>query len=173
MLGWVQHKKEIDRWFYWAATYYTNFDCYGYEDPAGQTNVFQQAQTFGCAGEDDESLGESGGNYFNGDGVLLYPGTDTLFPDDSYGVEGPFASLRLKHWRRGIQDADYLALAADIDPGRVEEIVDEMVPKVLWEYGVTDPDDPSYVYTDISWSTNPDDWEAARAELAGIIEGAQ
>jgi len=46
-----------------------------------------------------------------------------------------------------------------------------MVPLVLWEYGVDDPDDPTWVRTDISWSTNPDDWEAARAELADIIEG--
>jgi hypothetical protein len=171
MIPWAQRKLEIDRWFYWASTYYTNYACYGYEDPAGQTNVFQQAQTFGCADEDDESLGESGWNYFNGDGVLFYPGTDSLYPDDSYGVQGPFASLRLKHWRRGIQDADYLAMAAEIDPQRVQEIVDEMVPTVLWEYGVTDPEDPTYVRTDISWSTDPDDWEAARAELADIIEG--
>jgi hypothetical protein len=28
------------------------------------------------------------------------------------------------------------------------------------------------VRTDISWSTDPDDWEAARAELADIIESA-
>ena len=173
MIPWAQRKLEIDRWFYWTSTYYTNYQCYGYEDPAGQTNVFQQAQTFGCADEDDESLGESGWNYFNGDGVLFYPGTDSLYPDDSYGVQGPFASLRLKHWRRGIQDADYLAMAAEIDPQRVQEIVDEMVPTVLWEYGVTDPEDPTWVRTDISWSTDPDDWEAARAELAGIIEGAR
>jgi hypothetical protein len=46
-----------------------------------------------------------------------------------------------------------------------------MVPKVLWEYGVEDPGDPTWVLTDISWSTDPDDWEAARAELADIIEG--
>jgi hypothetical protein len=45
-----------------------------------------------------------------------------------------------------------------------------MVPKVLWEYGVEDPGDPTWVLTDISWSTDPDDWEAARAELADIIE---
>lgn len=173
MIPWAQHKMEIDRWFYWESTYYTNYQCYGYEDPAGQTNVFQQAQTFGCHDEDDESRGENGWNYFNGDGVLFYPGTDTLYPDDSYGVEGPFASLRLKQWRRGIQDADYLAMASDTDPERVREIVDNMIPRVLWEYGVDDPDEPTWVRTDISWSTDPDDWEAGRAELADIIEGAR
>jgi hypothetical protein len=60
-------------------------------------------------------------------------------------------------------------MAADIDPERVREIVNRMVPKILWEYGIDDESDPTWVRTDISWSTNPDDWEAARRELAEII----
>ena len=87
-------------------------------------------------------------------------------------MSGPIASLRLKHWRRGIQDVDYLSLAAAVNPARTAEIVNEMVPKVLWEYGVADPGDPTWVLTDISWSTDPDTWESARSELAAIIEGA-
>jgi len=166
LIPWAQHKFGIDRWFYWESTFYDNS-----RNDMGQTNVFQQAHTYGSYDDDDDSLGESGWNYFNGDGVLFYPGTDRRYPDDSYGVQGPFASLRLKHWRRGIQDADYLAMAAEIDPQRVQEILDELVPTVLWEYGVTDPEDPTYVRTDISWPTDPDDWEVARAELADIIEG--
>jgi hypothetical protein len=84
---------------------------------------------------------------------------------------GPLASLRLKHWRRGIQDVDYLALAAEIDPASTAEIVEALIPQVLWEYGVGDPEDPTWVLTDISWPTDPDVWEAARGELADIIEG--
>jgi hypothetical protein len=164
-LAWAQYKKKIDRWFYWEATYYNNF-----QGNTGQTNVFQQAQTYGDFEYMDSVMGETGWNYLNGDGVLLYPGTDTHYPEESYDVLGPFTSLRLKHWRRGIQDVDYLTLAASIDPKRTAEIVDEIVPTVLWEYGVTDPGDPTWVLTDISWSTDPDDWEAARAELASIIE---
>ena len=168
MLPWAQYKKGIDRWFFWESTYYANF-----QGNTGQTNVFQQAQTFGnlddCC---DPVFGETGYSYLNGDGVLFYPGTDTRFPQDSYGVQGPFASLRLKHWRRGVQDADYLTLAAAIDSARTSQIVDRIVPTVLWEVGVTDPEDPTYVLTDIGWSTDPDDWEAARAELADIIESA-
>ena len=165
VLPWAQYKKNIDRWFYWESTYYDN-----YQGNTGQTNVFQQAQTYGDFDEIDSVLGETGWNYLNGDGVLLYPGTDTRYPADSYGVQGPFASLRLKHWRRGVQDVDYLILAAVISPTRTAEIVNTMVPKVLWEVGVSDPNDPTWVLADISWSTDPDVWEAARAELAGIIE---
>jgi hypothetical protein len=42
---------------------------------------------------------------------------------------------------------------------------------VLWEVGVSDPEDPTWMLADISWSTDPDLWEAARAEVADIIEG--
>jgi hypothetical protein len=164
-LGWIQYKMDIDRWFYWAAAYYNNF-----AGDMGQTDIFQSAFTFGSYDELDPEIGETGWNYSNGDGVLMYPGTDTLYPDESYGVLGPFASLRLKHWRRGIQDTDYLALAAEIDPARVQVIVQTMIPAALWEVGVTDPGDPTWVRADISWSTDPDAWEAARAELADIIE---
>ncbi len=170
--AWAQFKMSIDRWFYWESTYYNNFQCYGNTEEA-YTNVFQRAQTFGCYEEDDPELGQTGWNYTNGDGVLFYPGVDALFPEESYGVMGPLASLRLKLIRRGLQDADYLALAAAIDPVRTAEIVGAMIPQVLWEYGVDDPDDPTWVYTDISWPTDPDLWEAARAELADIIEGEQ
>ncbi|KAA3643200.1 MAG: DUF4091 domain-containing protein [Chloroflexi bacterium] len=172
VIPWTQYKFDIDRWFYWESTYYSNFQCYGEVEEAF-FNVFQQAQTFGCADEISDSLGETGWNYLNGDGVLFYPGTDTRYPDESYGVMGPFASLRLKHWRRGIQDVAYLSLAAEIDPERTAEIVQSIIPSVLWEVGVTDPQDPSYVLSDISWSVDPDVWEAARAELVDVIESSQ
>lgn len=163
-LAWGQYKMHIERWFVWESTYYDN-----YQGGQGETNVFRKAQTFGGSGQRDSVLGETGWNYNNGDGVLFYPGTDTTFPDDSYQIPGPIASLRLKHWRRGIQDVDYLALAAIVDRKRVEQIVARLVPRILWENGIDDPHDPTWVRTDISWPTDPDRWEAARAELAEII----
>lgn len=163
-LAWGQYKKQIDRWFYWESTYYNNFQA-----GLGQTNVFADAHTFGGTGQFDQSVGETGWNYSNGDGVLFYPGTDKLFPGESYDVEGPLASLRLKYWRRGIQDVDYLTLASQKNPAKVQEIVQKIVPKVLWEYDVADPGDPTWVRTEISWSDDPDVWEQARRELAEII----
>ncbi len=162
--AWGQYKKHINRWFFWESTYYNN-----YQGGTGETNVFQTAQTFGGYKSVDPIMGQTGWNYTNGDGVLFYPGTDKLYPSSSYGVNGPFASLRLKYWRRGIQDVDYLTMAAGIDPNTTQKIVNQIVPKVLWEYGVDNPNDPTYVHTDISWSNNPDVWEAARAQLAAII----
>jgi len=167
-LAWGQYKMDVDRWFYWESTYYNN-----YQSGMGQTNVFQTAQTYGSYDRDDEALGKTGWNYFNGDGVLLYPGTDRHFTEESYGLKGPFASLRLKYWRRGIQDVDYLTLAANIDPVRTAEIVEEMIPVILWEVGceIFQGECDGWIKADISWPIDPDVWESARAELADIIEG--
>jgi hypothetical protein len=165
-LAWGQYKKKIDRWFFWAATYYDD-----YQGGRGETNVFQNAQTFGGAPKFDPVLGMTGWNYSNGDGVLFYPGTDKAFPSESYALAGPIASLRLKYWRRGIQDVDYLTLAAQVNPPAVAALVRKMLPKVLWENDVSDPADPTWVLAPISWSTDPADWEAARRQLANIITG--
>lgn len=166
-LPWGQYKKGIDRWFFWESTYYTDF-----QNGRGPNDLFHDAETFGPKPALDPVLGMSGGNASNGDGVLFYPGTDKAFPADSYGLKGPIASLRLKHWRRGIQDVDYLTLAAARDAVRTKAIVDKMVPKAMWEYGVSDPADPTWVRAAISWPRSPDAWEAARRELAQVIEGA-
>jgi hypothetical protein len=166
-LAWGQYKKKIDRWFFWSATYYND-----YQGGRGDTNVFKNAQTFGGAPYRDPVLGMTGWNASNGDGLLFYPGIDKIFQTDSPGILGPIASLRLKFWRRGIQDIDYVALAAQVDPAAVDAIVKAMVPKVMWEVGVDDPADPSWVLTDISWSIDPNKWEATRRQLANIIVGA-
>ena len=165
-LAWVQHKKNIDRWFFWESTYYTNT-----QGNTGETNVFTNAQTFGHFEKTHEELGKTGSNYGNGDGVLFYPGTDRVFPEETYGLKGPLVSLRMKHWRRGLQDVEYLKLAAAVNPAAVETLVNSMVPKALWEYGVTDPSNPTWVRSDISWPVDPDSWEAARTRLASAIGG--
>jgi hypothetical protein len=165
-LAWGQYKKKIDRWFFWLATYYNDF-----QGGRGHTNVFVEAQTFGGPPTFDSNRGMTSWNYSNGDGVLFYPGIDSQFPAQSRGLQGPIASLRLKHWRRGIQDVDYITMAARVNPSATEALVQKMVPKVLWELGISDPNDPTWVLAPPSWNTNPDSWEAARLQLAAIIEG--
>ena len=136
--------------------------------------MFQSAHTFGSHDFFDPIIGETGVfNYSNGDGVLLYPGTDLVFPEESRGINGPIASLRMKHWRRGIQDIQYLDMAMQIDPVATQAIIDAMVPRVMWELGVTDENDPTFVLLPPSWSTDPDDWESARAQLINIIVGSE
>ena len=183
-LPWGQYKKGISRWFYWHGAYYNNFQGgpasrdLSQVDPQGpnyrsgsQTNLFKSAMTFGGHTHFDPVYGESGWNYSNGDGVLFYPGTDQIFPDENRGLMGPIASLRLKHWRRGIQDVIYLEQAMAVDAAATQAIINEMVPEAMWEVGVANPEDPTYVHKPPSWSTNPDDWEDARRRLANIILG--
>ena len=136
--------------------------------------LFKSAHTFGSHNFFDPVIGEGGGfNYSNGDGLLFYPGTDMVFPAESRGLEGPIASLRLKHWRRGIQDVKYIQLAEQIDGVATQAIIDEMVPEVMWEVGVADLNDPTFVHKPPSWSFDPDVWENARAKLANIILGTE
>ena len=111
-------------------------------------------------------------NGSNGSGVAFYPGTDAIFPGSSYGIGGPIVSLRLKHWRRGIQDVDYLTLANAINPTAVANLVSSTVPNALWENQCHDLVDCSYFIGPVSWSNNPDQWENARAQLADIIDGS-
>jgi hypothetical protein len=160
---WAQYKKKIDRWFWWEATYYDDN-----QQGLGEVDLFTSANTFGTVSS-DPAYGMAGGA--NGNGLFFYPGTDAMFSSSSYGIDGPIASLRLKHWRRGLEDVDYLTLAAAIDPSAVSAIVDQVIPSVLWEQQCHDQSDCSYVYAPVSWSADPDDWEAARAELAHIIDG--
>ena len=163
--GWIQFKHGLDRWFYWASTNYRNPSRMKYE-----TNVFHEARTFGLKSDKPHpKYGDWGNGYGNGDGLLFYPGTDMVFSEESYGMHGPIASLRLKLWRRGLQDYEYLRLARKVDPVAVDNLVIKMVPESLWELGVTDKNDPSYIHKGISWSVDPDEWESARRELADII----
>ena len=70
-----------------------------------------------------------------------------------------------------MQDVDYLTMAAKVNPSATAALVKKMVPKAFWEYGVSDPADPTWVLAPTSWSSHPDLWEAARLQLANIIEG--
>jgi hypothetical protein len=165
MIPWAQWKMGVARWYYWESTYYYDFQIKGIRQ-----NVWTTANTYGGDSYFDPVRGRTGYNYANGDGVLFYPGTDTQYPEVSLGVNGPIASLRLKYWRRGIQDADYLALANAVDPAATRAVVQRMVPRVLWGTGVQVGWDPSWLLGEVSWPVDPDAWERARGELAAIIE---
>lgn len=95
-----------------------------------------------------------------GNGVLVYPGA--RLPDVGLpAVEGPLPSLRMKAYRRGLQDFEYAWLLARA--GRREAadaIVRRVVPVALTE--ATTPGEPP-------WSTDPNDWYRMREELAAAL----
>lgn len=166
------YKMGIGLYFYWESTYYND-----YQGGRGNTDLWHNAQTFGGAptyDPDDEyqAGGYMGWNSTNGDGVLFYPGTDTVNPADSRGVDAVYESLRLKKLRDGIQFIDYVTQAAAIDSATVAGIVDTLVPKALYEYTCADPNDCTWELGPIQWSNDPDVWETNKEALAAIIEGA-
>jgi Domain of unknown function (DUF4091)/Family of unknown function (DUF6067) len=98
------------------------------------------------------------GKTLNGTGYLSYP--------PKPGVPEPIASIRLKSFRRGSQDYEYLRLLAEkgeAQRGKAEQIVRTVLFSALHktkkQYGEKG-----------DWSHNPEDWEKARLMLADELE---
>ncbi|MCA9670535.1 MAG: DUF4091 domain-containing protein [Myxococcales bacterium] len=142
--AWIQYKHGIERWFYWESTYYNDF-----QGGAGKTNLFKEAMTF-----------SNGSDEVNGDGVLIYPGRDLVFPAEDRGFDGPLPSIRLKNWRRGIQDAALLALAKAKDQALHDQAIAALVPAAL---------DQKEHNQKVSWSEDGEQWLEQRRKLAMLF----
>ncbi len=69
----------------------------------------------------------------------MYPGRDLLFPKQDAGVAGPLASFRLKNWRRGIEDVEYLVMAREAGFGeQVDRLLETLLPRVVDQVEPTD-----------------------------------
>lgn len=148
---WIQHAHQVPRWFYWEATYYDDF-----QGDRGPIDVHRQAANFS----------NRDGDLLNGDGLLVYPGRDHLFPESDLGVDRPLPSIRLANWRRGIEDVAYLELVrAAGHQAFVDRLVENMVPRSLGD-GVRD-DEP------VSWPEDGERWLAARRLLFETLRSGQ
>ena len=89
-----------------------------------------------------------------GNGTMVYPG----YKLDTLGLEsvpGPIPSMRLKAWRRGLQDAELILLARKAGhQTEVEQMLDELIPSALSEGKGK-----------ASWSSDPQDWIAFKRRL--------
>jgi hypothetical protein len=84
----------------------------------------------------DPATYRAGGDVYNGEGALIYPGVQA-------GIDGPVVSMRLKQIREGFEDYEYLQLLADRgDRKFAEEIVNTIArswtdwnpdPKALYD----------------------------------------
>jgi len=144
---WIAHKHGIARWFTWESTHWFPNDN---ENPRDvPKNVFVNPVTF--------TTGRPGGTG-NGDGTLFYPGEDKVFADQDRGYAGPVSSIRMKMYRRGVQDVEYMCLAEGAGHGEeVRELVGQALPRVLHEAGETP-----------SWSNRNADCERVRRRLAEL-----
>lgn len=146
---WIQDRYDIPRWFYWEATYYLDF-----QGERGPIDVWSTAQNFS----------NRHGDRVNGDGLLFYPGRDHLFPESDRGIDRPLPSIRLKNWRRGIEDVEYLQLARAMGHGELaEQIARSLVPRALDRVRRDDP---------VAWPQDGERWIRARRLLFDALRGA-
>lgn len=95
-----------------------------------------------------------------GNGVLVYPGHQlTQLAGQLTGMglrsaPGPIPSMRLKAWRRGLQDAELYKLAAARKPEQARALIEALVPRAL-ALGQGEP----------SWPDDPARWIDFRVSL--------
>ncbi len=89
-----------------------------------------------------------------GNGTMVYPGNklDTI---GMKSIPGPIPSMRLKAWRRGLQDAELIFLAQKAGHEKeVDQMLKELVPVALSEGKGS-----------ANWSDDPQDWIQFRQKL--------
>ncbi len=145
---WIAFKYDVDQFFLWETGLVYNQSFQTKQNP-WRTPY----QTY------------SGGKVKWGHGTVFYTGNDALFPDESRGIDGPIASIRIKNWRRGQQDYEYLRLArsAGID---TREIVDRIVPAAFDDY----QDDYTSPKAQAAFAERGHEFDNARRLLADRIE---
>lgn len=145
--GWLAGMFDIGRWFYWETTFWFDNNRGG----LGAYDPFDSAETFH----------NGDGDYCMGDGVLVYPGKQVdPYAAHSANMNGIFASIRLKNWRRGISDAGYYRLAHDADAAKAEAIAKGLLPTVLSAAKSGKP---------ASWSEDGKPYFDARKALVALI----
>jgi hypothetical protein len=126
VIGWAAFAAEVPVYFWWHAVHWRH----NHQKKVGDRNqnVWADPVTF------DARSPDGAGDFANGEGVLMYPGTDRLHPDQDRGIEGPISTLRLANLRRGLQDHLYLTLARERGHhALVEQALSEIVPVLFSE----------------------------------------
>lgn len=152
--------------FEWQSDYYKD------ENNANNNNDLPNTiKTFGYyTPPPSAQWGHMGFNYTQGDGVLMWPGTDTVYPSESYGIDGPMATWPLKMYRRGVDDADVMTMASQINLMTTTTTVRSLISQALWEVPCTDQTDCSYNNTtDRTWSYDPNAYTTGIESLYQII----
>lgn len=85
-----------------------------------------------------------------GNGTLVYPGAQL----GRVGLEarpGPIPSMRLKSWRRGLQDGELYRLARRVDEQRADALIQALVPVALADAVATGSSEPSWPAEASAW----------------------
>jgi len=144
---WIARRYGLDMYFCWCVNNWQSVNIgTGTES---LLNVYEKAVT----------LADGARVLSNGDGILFYPGRDFVCPKEDRGIDGPISSIRMKNLRRGMQDYEYMYLAAQKGKGReADAVVRKMIPAALSE-----------ATGKVAWSEEGNTWDEARRELATLI----
>ncbi len=88
-----------------------------------------------------------------GNGVMVYPGNQ-LNKIGFAKIPGPIPSMRLKAWRRGLQDAELFFLAQEKHPEAARTLINDLIPTAL-----ADATGPA------TWPSDPARWIEFRKTL--------
>jgi hypothetical protein len=145
--GWIAAVYDVGRWFYWETTFW-------YDDNNGGLGAYDPFVTA-------ETFHNNWGEWCEGDGVLLYPGRQIdQFTDHTVGFDGVLPSVRLKSFRRGIEDAGYYQLAHAASPAAAEAVAAGQLPRVLSAAQSGQPP---------SWPAEGQPWFDARQALLALV----
>lgn len=144
---WIMWKYNVDEYFLWQTTIWNYYD-------GSSKNTFQVPWI-------------ATDYLIYGDGSLFYPGEQKDFAgtSDDKGFFGPISSIRMKAWRRGAQDYEYLWLARQRGI-ETASIVNSIVPRAF--------DDGCSSYTcqenQAPWARRGYAYENARLQLAQMLD---
>ncbi len=142
--SWISRRYGVECWLLWDVCYFK--DIY---NGCWDNDVWTDPITY-----DQRRSGTTWPDWGNGDGTLFYPGTPR-------GINGPVESMRLKSWRRGAQDFEYMWLLTQRGCGDlVDELVTAMVPSAFGDA----EGDPT------SWSKDVSTWEEARIAMGNELD---
>ena len=146
---WIAWKYHVDHYFLWESGFIYN------KEHGEKQNVWVAPYS-----------GGSPARIRWGIGTIVYTGNDDLYRDESRGIDGPIASIRMKGWRRGQQDYEYLFLAREsgID---VTDISNTVVPNALDDYNGSTYKRQS---NQPLWATRGYQFERARRVLADRLQ---
>jgi len=152
--AWIGHYRDIGRWFTWESTHWNGNRN---EMDAGELkNVWANPITFWEEYPEGVPCPNGTGN---GDGTLFYPGQDAVYPEEDRGYPGPVSSIRMKMYRRGIQDVEYMWLAEQAGyQADVDTLINTVIPDSMWEHQITP-----------TWSNYDTYYDAGRWQLAGLL----
>lgn len=95
-----------------------------------------------------------------GNGVLFYPGMRLTMTGAKKNIEGPVSSMRMKAYRRGLQDFEYCWLADQAgQASQVDALLQSLIPQAFGD---------AAKLKKASWSESPADYDRARRRIADL-----